>query len=29
MTRGIWIQAMVREAQNGNGDVRLREPKRK
>ena len=29
MTRGIWIQAMVREAQNGNGDVRLKEPKRK
>jgi hypothetical protein len=24
-----WIQAMVRETQNGNGDVRLKEPKRK
>ena len=24
-----WIQAMVREQQNGNGDVRLREPRKK
>lgn len=28
MTRGVWIQAMVREAQK-NGDIQLREPKRR
>lgn len=29
LRRGEWIQAMVREQSNGNGDVRLKEPKRK
>ena len=29
MDRGVWIQAMVRETVNGNGDVRLREPKKR
>ncbi len=28
MHRGVWIQAMVRHAEQ-NGDVRLKEPKRK
>lgn len=28
-TRAVWIQAMVREVANGNGDVRLKEPKKR
>ncbi len=28
MTRGVWIQAMVRHAE-ANGDVRLKEPKKR